>query len=288
MGHVTPDTVKLFRQLSWVVQQLSLGYYGWRAGILTEITFTDGTVMQLDPTLNAGTVALQYLFAKWDTPITWAGDLYGAESMPLLMEELFGNFWLRAGKIEPLYAPELKQPEMILPFGSGHTWSYVGGPHSAWGTDGALSALDFAPPVSVAGNCEVSLDWIISSTPGVVARSANGVVVVDINGDGIEQTGWAILYLHVADEDRATVGTVLKTGDRIGHPSCVGGVALGTHVHIARKYNGEWILADGPVPFVLSGYVAHNGSRPYLGTLIKDDLVINASETGNLDSNITP
>jgi hypothetical protein len=35
----------------------------------------------------------------------------------------------------------------------------------------------------------------------------------------------------------------VKTGDRIGHPSCEGGAANATHVHIARRYNGEWIPA---------------------------------------------
>jgi hypothetical protein len=38
-------------------------------------------------------------------------------------------------------------------------------------------------------------------------------------------------------------------------------------VHIARKYNGEWIAADGILPFNLEGWIAHQGSQPYLGTL---------------------
>ena len=37
-----------------------------------------------------------------------------------------------------------------------------------------------------------------------------------------------------------------------------GGHVTGTHVHIARKYNGEWIPADG-LAFNLEGWVAHDG-----------------------------
>jgi LasA protease len=77
------------------------------------------------------------------------------------------------------------------------------------------------------------------------------------------------LYLHIADQDRVAAGTRLKTNDRIGHPSCVGGVATGTHVHIARKYNGEWFAAGLPVPFVLSGWTAASGSKLYHGSLTK-------------------
>ncbi|HBA92316.1 MAG TPA: hypothetical protein DCZ08_11435 [Anaerolineaceae bacterium] len=58
-------------------------------------------------------------------------------------------------------------------------------------------------------------------------------------------------------------------GDPIGMPSCEGGRATGSHVHIARKYNGEWILAEGPLAFNLEGWVAKNGEAAYDGTLTK-------------------
>jgi hypothetical protein len=63
---------------------------------------------------------------------------------------------------------------------------------------------------------------------------------------------------------------LVEQGDLLGHPSCEGGTATGTHVHFARKYNGEWILADGPIPFELSGWVAQGGAKPYQGALVKD------------------
>ncbi|MGH2628463.1 MAG: hypothetical protein ACRDHY_17640, partial [Anaerolineales bacterium] len=78
-------------------------------------------------------------------------------------------------------------------------------------------------------------------------------------------------YLHIASRGRVAAGAFVEEGDLIGHPSCEGGLASGTHVHIARKYNGEWILADGPLPFELSGWVAEAGSRAYQGALVNGD-----------------
>lgn len=271
----------LYHQLSWAVQQFSIGYYGWRAGLITNLKFPDGSNMRLAPELNAGTVAVQYLFSQIANQDEWGASLYSPGNLSELHERMFGNPWLRAQKYEPLYPTDLKQPVLELPFKPGQSWSFSGGPHSAWGPDGALAALDFAPPSNFHG-CAESIEWVTASAPGLVVRSANGVVIEDLDGDGFEQTGWAILYLHIATKDRVPVGTWLNQDDRIGHPSCEGGQATGTHVHIARKYNGEWILADSPMPFVLSGWKAHAGNQPYLGEMTKDGMVAEANTSGTM------
>jgi LasA protease len=82
------------------------------------------------------------------------------------------------------------------------------------------------------------------------------------------------------------VGTWAGQGDHLGHPSCEGGMATGTHVHFARKYNGEWIAADGPMPFMLSGWVAHAGTEAYKGSLTRGDVVIPANTFGSYDTHI--
>jgi len=106
------------------------------------------------------------------------------------------------------------------------------------------------------------------------------MVILDLDGDGFEQTGWVLFYYHVADLDRIQPHVQVSVDDPIGHPSCEGGNATGTHVHLARKYNGEWIPADGPVPFTLSGWTVHNGERTYQGSLIKDGVIVQASPGG--------
>src|SRR5215207_5178577 len=61
----------MFLQLSWGVSQISMGYYGWRTGTLTELNFSDGTKMRLDPTLNAGTVGMMYFFSRQHSLNEW-------------------------------------------------------------------------------------------------------------------------------------------------------------------------------------------------------------------------
>ncbi len=282
MGYVELNHKGLYQQMSWIVSQLSQGYYGWRDGSVVEVTFPDKSTLRLAPDLNAGSVALQYLFADmYDLP-RWAGALnpQDSNSFPALFERMFGNPWVRAQTIEPLFPATLTQPELELPFDPGIQWSFSGGPHAAFGAAGAWAALDFAPP-SMTGGCYVSTEWVDASATGVVVRAANNQVVIDLDGDGFEQTGWTLLYMHIAPQGMVANGSRVDVGDHIGHPSCDGGVATGVNVHIARKYNGEWILADGAIPFEMNGWTAHAGEAQYQGSLTKGDQVVTAMPNGS-------
>lgn len=285
MGFINKDKKGLYKQLSWAVQQLSIGYYGWRQGLYTNITFNNDTQMRLAPTINAGTAAIEFLFSRQYHPDVWNGVIFGNESFPVLYERMYGNPWLRAQTVEPLLPVNLNQPDLQLPFLPGRVWSYTGGPHGAWGADGAWAALDFAPSSTESG-CVKSDDWVTASATGLVVRSGNGVVVIDLDGDGYEQTGWALLYLHIRSDGRVPLGAWVEQGQMIGHPSCEGGAATGTHVHFARKYNGEWVLAGGPMPFILDGWVAQAGLKPYEGKLVKDGDVVTACTCSSAETRI--
>ena len=278
----------LYLQLTWAARMLTAGYYGWRTGQLTEITYKDGiTRERLAPQINAGTVALQYLYSKLDDPQHLGGDLYSPNGMPALYTKMFGDPWSRSQSIEPLFPPDLVQPVLELPFLPGHSWTLTGGPHYAWFPDaGSLAALDLAPRADAPG-CQIPDEKVTSVGPGVVTRSERGVVAVDMDGDGYEETGWTIFYLHIADVDKVKIGDKLNTNDPIGHPSCQGGDATGVHVHIARKFNGEWMAADGPVPFVMSDWRAVNGSQTYIGKLVKGDLVAVANPNIEVSALVT-
>jgi murein DD-endopeptidase MepM/ murein hydrolase activator NlpD len=208
------------------------------------------------------------------------------QGLPALHESMFGSPWIRAQDVEPLYPPGLTQPPMMLPFMKDQTWSFTGGPHGAWEHDGAYAALDFGPPSSQTG-CVLSTVPVAASAAGLVVRSGNGVVVLDLDGDGREQTGWVLLYLHVSNASGAPVGTWVDAGDPLGYPSCEGGAATGTHLHIARKYNGEWIAAGGPMPFNLSGWTAQTGAAAYLGTLTRDGETVTACTCSSFITRIT-
>jgi murein DD-endopeptidase MepM/ murein hydrolase activator NlpD len=162
-----------------------------------------------------------------------------------------------------------------LPFENDDTWSFTGGPHAGWGDGSAWAALDFAPPGTAYG-CFTSNTWEVAVADGVITRSENGEVVLDLDGDGLEQTGWTILYMHVESRDRIAAGSIVHAGDRIGHPSCEGGISNGTHLHIARRYNGEWISADGNLPFVMDGWTSYGDGTEYDGTLTKGGQTVTA------------
>jgi len=264
MGEIDPAEPGLYRQLTWLANEVGEGYYGWRAGTLVEVTFEDGSTFHLSPELNAGTVALQNYLARGRTADEWE-EVLGPDGFPSIYNNFFGDPWANEYL---LFEPGVQQPDLILPFLPGHLWAFTGGPHGAWEREAAWAALDFAPSTAI-GGCDPSSDWAVAAAPGLVVRNEGGVVVLDLDGDGREQTGWTLIYLHIAGEGSVETGTLVEVGDRIGHPSCEGGVATGTHLHFVRKYNGEWILADGPLPFDLSGWVAHAGTRAYEGTLTR-------------------
>lgn len=277
----------LFAQLTWGISQLYAGYYGWRNGSLTYLTFQDGVSLRLDPTLNAGTVAVMTLFSRHHTLNEWLRIMDVNSGFPAFYRDMFGDPAARADALGNFFPPGFQQPAFSLPFEPGATWAYTGGPHSAWGINSdPLAAVDFAPRNEKPG-CFVTDQWVTAIAPGLVIRSTNGVVMVDMDGDGSEQTGWNIMYLHIANRNRVVLGQWVDQGDLIGHPSCEGGMATGTHVHIARKYNGEWMPADGPIPFVLDGWRVVAGSQPYLGKLINGDKAVIADVYGQSWSLIT-
>ena len=278
-GYIAEHKEGLLHQAIWAVNQLSIGYYGWREGRINEIHFKDGAVARLEPTLNAGTVALLYYFAQVYDSTEWLYAINPETGFPAHYERMFGNPWVRANSVEPLFPPNLEQPHLELPFMFNQTWSYTGGPHGAWEKDGSWAAIDFSPARSESG-CVESNAYVTASTAGLVVRSENGVVVLDLDGDGFEQTGWVLIYLHIATQDRVANGAWVETGDLLGHPSCEGGHSTGTHVHMARKYNGEWMAADGAIPLVLTGWRVHAGERPYQGTLTRDGETVTASTVG--------
>ena len=260
--------------LSRTANSLNWGYYAWKANNLSYYVLSDGSYFPADETINAGTAAVQY----------WAGTIYGKGNWQNAISEngiyktysdFFGFPFDYA--YDPLIPAKLTQPELILPFQRGVAWSFTGGPHPGWDDGSAWAALDFAPPGSPMG-CAVSGDWVTAVADGLIVRSEYGAVVQDLDGDGNEQTGWTVLYMHIAYWERVQEGTFLNAGDMIGHPSCEGGVSTGAHLHIARKYNGEWIDSVGEIPFVMSGFLPQSNGVAYNGYLVGNGVFIEAWE----------
>jgi murein DD-endopeptidase MepM/ murein hydrolase activator NlpD len=273
----------LYIELTFAATQLNIGYYGWRYGTHTTLKFKDQSSVRISPQLNPGTVALQQLLAKLYDQKPWIEALYGPDNFLVLYHDMFGDPWDRAALVEPIIPHGLTQPELALPFVAGERWSFTGGPHPSWNTGTPYGGLDFSP-VTGEPACVVSGAWSTAASQGVIVRSNYNVVVIDLDGDGNEGTGWTLMYLHIADAERVPLGAAVEIDDRIGHPSCERGKSTGTHVHLARKYNGEWFGADGPIPFVMSGWEAEAGIKIYQGSLNKGGQSVVANPGGSQTS----
>ena len=275
----------LYQELRIAATQLNRGYYGWREGTLVETRFDDETTLRFHPGLNPGSVAIMHLMAVLRPRDRWMTSAYGDDSFPALYAALFGDPWARAQTADPSLPPGLAQPTLELPFAAGERWSLTGGPHPAWNAGTPRGALDFSP-ITGGQPCAVPDRWATAAGPGVIARAESNAVALDLDGDGLEQTGWVIVYLHLAQAGLIAAGTEVEAGTPLGHPSCEGGVATGKHVHVARKFNGEWLAADGPVPFVLSGWRAVAEERNYFGALVRGAERVTSNSSGQQGSTI--
>jgi LysM repeat protein len=255
------DRKGLYKQLAWTANLLNRGYYDWKYRGVKTLEFGDGTRLLFAKGLNPGTVGVQFFLSQNTDYNTWQKETaFGGFYSTYVM--YFGDPF--ADAVEPLVPTGMAQPALNLPFGQGQTWFYTGGHHGGWGSGSAWAAVDFAPPDDrPAGSspCYISQFWATSVAPGVIARSSGGAVLLDLDGDGDESTGWTIMYLHMASDGRVPLGATVQPGDHIGHPSCEGGFSNATHMHIARRYNGEWlpVTCDACTPneippFIMGGW----------------------------------
>lgn len=270
-----------YLQLIIAANILNNGYYGWRNGTLTEFELPDGSITRPDPWQNAGSVALQYYFSRTQTGQAYLASI-GPDGLAHTYATFFGDPQLDASIGIP---GSLQQPPLRFPFLAGHIWAYTSGPHTGWGSGEPYAALDFAPASDVTGCYTVARDLFSTAmADGLIVRADVDGVIVDLDKDGDERTGWVLYYLHTAADSRITVGKEVKAGDPIGYPSCEGGSATGTHVHIARKYNGEWISASGPLAFDLEGWVA--GGEERAGTLTRGARTVIACDCSDFRTRI--
>jgi len=279
------DRAGLYKQLGWVANELSRGYYGYKYNGNTTVSFASGERYLYATQINAATAALQYFLSLNSEPVRWQYDI-SPNGFYAVYSRLFGDPQATvASDPVPL---GLEQPELALPFAAGEIWFFTGGPHGGWGNGSGWAAIDFAPPDErPAGSsfCYVSESWVRAVADGVIARSDDGAVVIDLDGDGDERTGWTFNYLHIASLDRVAQGTTVQVGDPIGHASCAGGFSTATHLHVARRYNGEWLPADctsctfAAPSFVMDDWqVSSWNNLEYQGFMTRGDEVAQAEQ----------
>jgi hypothetical protein len=81
----------LYKEMVIAATHLNAGYYGWRVGSLLRLDFRDKTTAELDPRLNAGTVAVQNVLSKLFDQGKFQESLYGEAGMASTYQQLFGD-----------------------------------------------------------------------------------------------------------------------------------------------------------------------------------------------------
>ncbi len=284
LGPHNPRGGSLYRALAFTANRINAGYYGYKRDGFWIFYLPDGKKAISAQGLNAGTVGVQNIMAihsNWDE---WQREMQG-EGMLASYETLFGDPFERdAGAIVPI---DLTQPPMSLPWESGQGFYFTSGPHGGYVDGSAWAAIDFGPP-DVLAACFYSNEPNTAVADGVIVGARQGEVYLDTDGDGNIQTGWVVLYLHVALDVDTPVqpDQQVKQGDVIGYASCEGGLSNSSHLHLARRYNGEWMAAGGPVPMDLGGWVVQPNLVPYQGNIANGDEVRESCECWEPDLNL--
>ncbi len=236
------DRSGLYKQLAWAANELNRGFYAYSYGDLRILEFDSGVRMSFSQQINAATAAVQRFLSLNTHHEDWERDV-AATGFSAAYTALFGDPWEQDVPASLSAFPP--QPPLTLPFQPGETWFFTGGMHGGWGSGSAWAAVDFAPPDERTDLlCYTSAYWVRAIADGVIARSGGGVVVLDLDGDGDESTGWTVLYLHLASADRIASGVPVQMGTPLGRAACEGGFSTATHLHIARRYNGAWVPGD--------------------------------------------
>ena len=284
LGRRNPRAGDFYRALAFTANRVNAGYYGYKRDGFWVFELPDRSRAVTPPGLNAGTVGVQNILAihsNWDT---WQQEL-GPAGFMATYEALFGDPFQYA--VEPVVPITLVQPELVLPWPEGEGFYYTGGPHPAYAHGSAWAAIDFGPP-DVLGNCFYSNVPSTAAADGVIVSAREGEIQLDLDGDGNIQTGWVLFYMHLAldSEDPVQPGQQVKQGDVLGYPSCEGGLSNSSHVHLARRYNGEWLEAGGPVPLVLSGWEVQPTLVQYEGMMLKGSEIRDACECWESEINL--
>ncbi len=259
-------------QAAFAAKKMMEGYYGQLEGRRDWVILNNGVAARLYPGTTPGSAAIANLLAAV-TPAATFPDLLQTGQFQATYHRLFGD--VEGGAVRP---PHNEQPYFAMPFPEQELWYFSGGPHGGYGdTYSGWAAIDFAPPV--ASGCWTSSYAVHAIARGLVIGSAEGETWIDMDEDGDMRTGWVLLYMHLASARRVELGDQVRAGDVLGYPSCEGGMATGAHVHIARMYNGQWMPANGPVPFQLGDWVA----KAVVGSSY-DGQLINTSNGDVLDA----
>ena len=149
--------------------------------------------------------------------------------------------------------------KLSLPWASGEFWRLTGGPHpESYGKSRPWSAVDFQPQSGKSGR-------VLAARGGVVSRPCPNLVLIN-HGDGWTTSYYHVTKIQVKNGQRVDRGQLLGwTSTRAG----CGGFATGPHLHFSLMWRGDYVNIRGTA---VGGWKVIEGTKPYLGCLVKGDL----------------
>jgi LasA protease len=193
----------------------------------------------------------------------WSAAVEGTDEFTLLAEQghaaLAGTPSAELLATATVTAAGTESVSLSLPWATGENWRLTGGPHSYDGRrKSAWSSIDFGgPKPGVSAKAR-------AAAPGVVVRPCANLVQVRHSG------GWATSYYHLT-KIAVRAGQSVARGAFLGYTSTAarcGGQATGPHVHFTLLKSGSPVNIAG---HKFGGWTVRDGSRQYLGCLVKGD-----------------
>ena len=90
IGFMAPSHQGLYGEISLVIRQLTLGYYGWRRGELNSLVFGDQSTLQVYPGLNPVQWQYSICFPVFTAAGLFRKNLWGAGFHLFLLEYVRG------------------------------------------------------------------------------------------------------------------------------------------------------------------------------------------------------
>ena len=124
---------------------------------------------------------------------------------------------------------------------------------------------------------------VFASIGGTITRMDASQLVVSQAGMR-ETQGWSVVYYGVNVKPGLKEGDMVEIGESLGH---VNALAWNASFWLARKFNGEWVGANGVVPFTLGGWNLAMDKDGRNLTMHKTEMTI-YSQPSKSQSNLIP
>ncbi|HSN93644.1 MAG TPA: LysM peptidoglycan-binding domain-containing protein [Anaerolineaceae bacterium] len=246
---------------------LNEGFYGFESGRLLELELPDGTIERLDPWQNAGSAALRYFFSQMLETATDYQRAVAPGGFAAIYEKLYGNPWAAEFEVLP---GSLEWIPAGLPINSRGGWQAAAFPEGilkSMPSSGVLAGFH-----ANIQNAKDKNDYgkVFACIGGTITRLEPSQLVVSYEGTQ-ESQGWSVVYYGVKVKPGLKVGDKVEIGESLGHVDSSGWNAS---FWLARKFNGEWVGANGVVPFNLGGWKLAMDSDGRNLTMQKPELTI--------------